>query len=256
MFLQKPKKQNCDVRMRNTMLNILLCDDEAEAAQRLAGAIKALPDYDAGEMQLCCVTDPAAMPDIDFTPYDLVFLDIDMGSMDGIELARRMRTVRTDSILIFVTNFVEYAPEGYEVNAFRYLVKQELGLRLPRYFADALALCRRLHREVEIVCQGEPVPIAVQSLVYVEGLGHEQCLHLKDTAREALYTRKTMAELAALLEPLGFLRVHKSYLVNMAYLGRLRSTGAELTTGETLPVGARSYRENNRKFTNWMVQQL
>lgn len=256
MFLQKRKKQNCHVRMRNTMLNILICDNEAEAAQRLAGMLTALPDYDAGEMRVCCVTDPAAMPDIDFAPYDLVFMDIDMEPLDGIELARRMRKVRTDSILIFATNFVEYAPEGYEVNAFRYLVKQELELRLPRYFSDALALCRRLHREVEIACQGEAVSITVQSLVYVEGLAHEQCLHLKGTARETLYTRKTMAELEALLEPLGFLRVHKSYLVNMAYLGRLRSTGAELTIGETLPVGARSYRENNRKFTNWMVQQL
>lgn len=256
MFNKTAKNKKRYARMRKTMLNILICDDEPAVAHRLAEMLTALPDWVPDEMRACCVCDPTAMPEIDFEPYDLVFMDIDMGPVDGVDLARQMRKVRTDSILIFVTNFVEYAPEGYEVNAFRYLVKEELELRLPRYFSDALVLCRKLHREIEIVCQKGTVTVAVQSLVYVESLKHEQGLHLKGAACETLYTRKTMADLEKLLEPLGFLRIHKSYLVNMAYLSQLRSTGAELSTGEALPVGARGYRENNQKFLNWMVQQL
>ena len=51
---------------------------------------------------------------------DLIFLDIDMESVNGIQLAAKFREVRKDSILIFVTNYGEYAAEGYEVNAFRF----------------------------------------------------------------------------------------------------------------------------------------
>lgn len=53
----------------------------------------------------------------------------------------------------FVTNFSEYAPEGYEVDAFRYLAKSELEKKLPTHFEDALAMCRTRQRKVEILCR-------------------------------------------------------------------------------------------------------
>lgn len=236
------------------MLNILICDDEPAVAAGLAQRIRSQPDYSDHVMRLRCITQPGEMLAEDLSPYDLLFLDIDMGAVNGIELARRLRQTRPDAVLIFVTNYIEYAPEGYEVNAFRYLSKQELALRLPRYFSDALAVCRARQSTVEILCKGEPLPLEVRSLVFIESTGHEQCLHLKDARRETLATRMTMTELEELLAPHGFLRIHKGFLVNMAWLRRLTSTGAELTDGTLLPVGARSYRENKRKFLSWTVQ--
>lgn len=236
------------------MLQILICDDNAAFAGEMEQRITALPDFLPGVMQIHCLTDPEEMREERFTVYDLLFMDIDMGKVNGIELARRMRAVRPDAVLIFVTNFIEYAPEGYEVNAFRYLSKQELDRRLPRYFSDALTVCRARLSTVEILCKGERLPLTVRSIVYIESTGHEQCLHMKDAERKTLVTRTTMAELEELLVPHGFLRIHKGFLVNMAYLRQLKSTGAELTDGTTLPVSTRSYRENKRKFLNWTVQ--
>lgn len=188
------------------MLNILICDDEPAVAAGLAQRIRSLPDYSDHAMRLRCITQPGEMLAEDLSPYDLLFLDIDMGAVNGIDLARRLRQTRPDAVLIFVTNYIEYAPEGYEVNAFRYLSKQELELRLPRYFSDALAVCRARQSTVEILCKGEPLPLEVRSLIYIESTGHEQCLHLKDARRETLATRMTMTELENLLAPHGFLR--------------------------------------------------
>lgn len=56
-------------------------------------------------------------------PYDIALLDIDMGETNGIELAKKLRAENENIVIIFITNFIQYAPEGFEVQAFRYLLK-------------------------------------------------------------------------------------------------------------------------------------
>ena len=239
-----------------SMVHILICDDDAVFAQDMAKKILALPAYSPKSMNVQCLTDVSAMSAGELTKFDILFLDIDLGDKNGIELARTMRVHNAEAVLILVTNFSEYAPEGYEVDAFRYLPKAELERKLPGYFSDALAVCRTRQRKVEIFCEGESMPVPVQTIVYVESKGHEQLLHLVGWSRKELYTRMTMLQLEELLFPQGFLRIHKQFLVNMAYLQSLQSTGAVLTTGKSLKASARNYRENQRKFTNWKAQQI
>lgn len=238
------------------MVRILICDDDAVFAQNMVERIQALPAYSPKSMQVCCLTDVQSMSAGALAKFDILFLDIDLGDKNGIELARTMREHNAEAVLILVTNFSEYAPEGYEVDAFRYLSKSELDHKLPTYFSDALAVCRTRQRKVEIFCEGESMPVPVQALAYVESQGHEQCLHMVGWPKKELYTRLTMTQLEELLFPQGFLRIHKRYLVNMAYLQSVQSTGAVLTTGKSLPVGARSYRENKQKFVKWQAQQI
>lgn len=238
------------------MVHILICDDDPNFAQAMSQKILALPEYSTKSMTLQCLTDITALQADTLAQGNILFLDIDLGEKNGIDLARTMRRSNPEAVLIFVTNFNEYAPEGYEVDAFRYLAKSDLDKKLPIYFSDALAVLRKRQRKVEILCEGESVPVPVQALAYVESQGREQCLHLVGGPREKLFTRLTMSHLEELLFPQGFLRIHKSFLVNMAYLQSLQSTGAVLTTGQCLPVGARSYRENKKEFVKWQAQQL
>lgn len=239
-----------------SMLQILVCDDDAAFAQGMAKKILALPAYSPKSMNVQCLTDVSAMSAGLLTKFDILFLDIDLGNKNGIELARTMREHNAEAVLILVTNFSEYAPEGYEVDAFRYLPKAELDRKLPGYFSDALAVCRTRKRKVEIFCEGESMPVPVQAIAYVESKGHEQLLHMVGWSKESLYTRLTMVQLEELLFPQGFLRIHKQFLVNMAYLQSLQSTGAVLTTGKSLKASARNYRENRKKFVNWKAQQI
>ena len=100
------------------MLHIVVCDDETAFAENLTRKIEALPAFSPRSMRVCCLTAPEALP---AQPCDLLFLDIDLGAVNGIDVARALRPTHPDTVLIFVTNYKEYAPEGYEVNAFRYL---------------------------------------------------------------------------------------------------------------------------------------
>ena len=123
----------------DSMLHILICDDDTAFTNTLQSAIAALPDYHRRQMQTICVNDPRVLTKTDIQRADLVFLDIDMGDINGMKLARQMRAIRKDFVLIFVTNYGEYAAEGYEVNAFRFLPKLQLAEKLPSYFRQALA---------------------------------------------------------------------------------------------------------------------
>lgn len=237
-------------------MNILICDDDPTFIASLSQKIMRLPDFAPKAMHIKAFSDPDSLRQEDFSACDLLFLDIDMGAINGIDLARQMRKTNSETVLIFVTNFREYAPEGYEVDAFRYLAKSDIDKKLPSYFSDALALCRTRQRKVEVFCEGESMSVPVQALIYVESQGHDQCLHMIGWPREKLYTRLTMAQLEELLFTQGFLRIHKRYLVNMTYLQTLQSTGAFLTTGQSLPASARSYRENKKKFIRWQAQQI
>lgn len=238
------------------MIHILICDDDPAFVCILSKKISLLPTYSSRSMSLRSITDITAMNSDVIAQNEIIFLDIDLGEKNGIELARSMRKINPEAVLIFVTNFSEYAPEGYEVDAFRYLSKLELDKKLPIYFSDALSICRKRQKTVEIFCEGENIPIPVQVLFYIESQGHEQCLHLVGGPRKKLFTRWTMKQLEELLVPHGFLRIHKSFLVNMSHLQSLQSTGAILTNGYNLPVGARSYRENKQKFIKWQAQQI
>ena len=71
-------------------------------------------------------------------PYDIALLDIDMGETNGIELARKLRASNENIVIIFITNFIQYAPEGFEVQAFRYLLKADLSAKLDSYFDSAV----------------------------------------------------------------------------------------------------------------------
>lgn len=239
------------------MLQILVVDDEADFATRLTKALQTLPSYSPKAMKVESLTDPEQMTDPhQYTDCDLLFLDIELGQENGVALARRLRAAGMDAVLIFVTRFKEYAPEGYEVGAFRYLAKSELKEKLPEYFEAALEACRQRRRTVEILCDGEIVPVPVGALLYIESMGHTQTLHLQGGGRETLQTRMTLGKLEELLQPCGFLRIHKGYLVNMARLHSLKSTGAQLCNGLVLPVGSSNYRRNKERYLLWRAQQV
>lgn len=120
-------------------INILLCDDDKDFLQRLTEVVTSQP-LPLG--MSVCVTKSAyssAITDRQLSQYQIMFLDIDMDERSGMDIARRVRELHLDTIIIFVTNYPEFSMEGYEVRAFRYLLKQEMQQKLPLYFRDALA---------------------------------------------------------------------------------------------------------------------
>ena len=201
-------------------------------------------------MQIECVHDPNALKKAAVQKTDMIFLDIDMGDVNGIALARQMRTIRKDAVLIFVTNYGEYAAEGYEVSAFRFLPKLQLAEKLPDYFRQALAACRSRTRTLNALCDGEGTNIVLDELVYVETEERMLIFHRAEPAAP-LKSRMSLRTLEEKLAEDGFLRIHNSFLINMSYIAALQTSGVTLTTGQTLPISLHGYKTIKTKYMAW-----
>ena len=242
--------KNLTTKAGDGMLHILLCDDDAIFTETLKRLIEAQPEFNRRYMQIECVHDPNALKKAAVQKADMIFLDIDMGDVNGIALARQMRTIRKDAVLIFVTNYGEYAAEGYEVSAFRFLPKLQLAEKLPGYFRQALVACRSRTRTLNVLCDGEGTNIVLDELVYVETAERMLIFHRAEPAAP-LNSRMSLRTLEEKLAEEGFLRIHNSFLVNMSYIAALQTSGVTLTTGQTLPVSLHGYKTIKTKYMAW-----
>ena len=152
----------------NFSMRILVCDDDAAFAGQLAEKIEAIVKPQMPRSTVDCATDAALLRALPLAKYDLAFLDIDMGPLNGVDLAHRLHELRPDMLLIFVTNYVEYSLQGYEVQAFRYLLKAEMPQKLGRYVQQALTAYRKTRDTVHIFCDGEDVELQPQQILYAE----------------------------------------------------------------------------------------
>lgn len=162
-----------------------------------------------------------------------VFLDIEMAGLNGMDTARRLRAFSPDVPLIFVTNMMQFALEGYEVNAADFIVKPldytALSLRLERF-------ARRLERDSErflLVKQGgQTLRCDVREITYIEALNKKTILHRCHgepiTCSDPLYALEKSLES-------GFFRCHNAFLVNLDHIEAISAVEVTLH-GEQVPV--------------------
>lgn len=234
-------------------VRILVCDDDAAFAGRLRQLLLDQPRRKDTRMEVTVCTDPARISDGVLAQFQLLFLDIDMQARSGLAVARRVRDLQLDALLIFVTNYVEFSPAGYEVGAFRYILKENLAAKLPLYYREALEQLARRKAVFHYFAGGEPYTLPYTSLLYFESRLRMVELHTLDGETRSFYG--TMEKLEQDLRGEGFLRVHKSYLVNMRYIESLRSEGVLLRGGTELPVSRRKFSESKLCYMNWRARE-
>ena len=129
-------KKHSHVQWRDFKMNVLVCDDDQQIVDSIIEELKKKSEETHVALRFYGFSQPSQ---IDLSlPYDIALLDIDMGETNGIELARKLRAENGNIVIIFITNFIQYAPEGFEVQAFRYLLKSDLSAKLYSYFDSAV----------------------------------------------------------------------------------------------------------------------
>lgn len=148
--------------------------------------------------------------------YDIVFMDIVMPGINGIETAKKLRVVDGSVVLVFITNMAQYAINGYEVDATDFLLKPV------SYFTFALKLSkimrlleRRKDADYAIKTADGDVRVRVSDIYYIESVKHYVIFH---TSGGDYRMRMSMTEAEAVFEPKSFSRCSTSYLVNLAHI--------------------------------------
>ncbi|MBM6696244.1 response regulator transcription factor [Bifidobacterium pullorum subsp. saeculare] len=198
------------------MITIALVDDDDADARVTASMIDRYFDGDASRYAVTRFADGDSLLRDYKASFDLMFLDVEMPGTDGVTVARRLRVVDDQTVLVFTTKMAQYAVEGYDVDAIGYLLKPL------NYYAFAIKMrkaedivARRRSVTVPLTVGSETVFVPSADIRYVEVLDHALLYHTGEGIRKVWASLKDAAET---LEPVGFVPVSRYCLVNLEWV--------------------------------------
>ena len=200
-------------------INIAICDDEIACIQMLEKALAAFDHipticepYSSGQALIKDCRENGRR-------FDAVFLDLEMPGMNGFETAKALRDIDQTCILVFVTSYEKYAVEGYEYDAFRYLVKPVETEKLKRTMNGIAEVLADRHKSF---CFSDinknTIRIDCDDILYFECRNHIIEVHTKSTT---YHMRKSISDLEKMYEKEIFGRSHKSFLVNYKHVQKI-----------------------------------
>lgn len=217
-----------------------IVEDETVYADMLAGLIKNCCPEEKAETSCFKSGEELLESAWQNEEYAVFFIDIELPGRNGMETARLLRENGYQEMIVFTTNYEQFVYEGYEVEAFRYLLK-------PVKQSDVAVCMERVKQNMQKRALGfsynrKRYQIAYKEIVYISSYGHYLTVHTLDQSYEWKYLLK---DLQGTL-PEQFVRCHRSFIVNMDYVRKLDGKRILLKSGEEIDV-AGGYLEEVRK---------
>lgn len=222
------------------MISCLAIDDEPLALRQLASYIEKIPFL---RLVASCHSAKEAMAVLNEESIDAIFVDINMPDLNGLDF---VRSLSVPPLVVFTTAYSEYAVEGYKVDAVDYLLK-------PFGLTDLQRAAGKLQRRYEMMHRTEVSPvddddciflktdykvvrISVANIIYIEGMSEYLRIYLEgeDKPIIALLSMKKMEER---LQGRHFMRVHRSYIINLKHIKEMNKSRLTLSNDASMPIG-------------------
>lgn len=234
-------------------MKIAICDDLEQERITLRNALSAFFQREGMQVQLCEFTSGEALLQ-NYTPdsFSLVFLDVYMGGITGVETARRLREIDPNCLMVFITTSLEHGADAFDVDAFHYLVKP----LDPQKLEAVMLRWKNILAEIQTVtlkCSRSTRQIPVREILYIEVSGRVSTVH---TVNEVIPTSMTLSSLEELLPAEQFVKPIRYLLAALRYIQNIGDTHLTLTDGTALNL-ARAERENLRQaLSTYRLRQL
>lgn len=184
--------------------------------------------------------------------YDIIFLDIQMNGMNGIDTARALRQKADNTVLIFITGVKEYVFDAFDVAAFHYLIK-------PIEENKFWEVCDRAVLEVTKKKQNPSGQIFIKTRSQSITLEQSDVLYIESRAKKVeIHTKTNIVEAYAAISELekqlvgSFYRCHRGYLVNMAFIAGYENDSITLNNGETIILSKDKYSEFVKVYMRYL----
>ena len=235
-------------------LRIAITDDLNSEREKLSSAIAApfekvglaignIDEFTSGE---------ALLRQFSAGKYDLIFLDIYMGGISGVETAKRIRSIDKNVMLVFVTTSNEFASESYAVKANLYLLKPIRSDSI-KQLAETLAQQMQNTRSVAALPDGTVIPLS--SLVYTSCSGHYVNVYLVGSEPLKIRTtHKIMYEALSKYE--GIISCNKGVLVSLANVAKLDGENFTMINGDTVPISRRKMTQIKNDYTRFVLNRI
>ena len=177
--------------------------------------------------------------------YDILLLDIEMGSMDGVTMAKQIRKNNDTVQIIFITGYSDYILEGYEVAALHYLMKPVKEEKLCSVLDRAVEKLSKDEKVLNFEIGGEMIRVPIYQIRYAEVFGNYVTIH----AAGDITVKMTLGEIEKQLDE-RFYRVGRSCIVNLTQVSRVTRTEIKLLEGIAIPLPRGAYDGINRAIIN------
>lgn len=219
------------------MLNIAICDDEKNICSYIEKrTIECLAKADE-EADIKIFFDSSELIEScedNAVEFDIIFLDIKMKTLNGVECAKILREKEVNALIVFVTSSAEYVFSGYEVKAFRYILKTDLVNAFERIFGECLTeLNKNIKDFYTVKTASEVRNIPLSEILYFESNRRVINIH---THKEDISFYGKLDEAEKTLKDKDFIRTHQSFLVNAHKIKSVKKDCVELSDGNVLPV--------------------
>ena len=181
-------------------------------------------------------------------PFDMIVLDIQMGKINGIELAKKIREIDKNVIIAFISGMANYVFEGYEVQAIRYILKPFKEKKVYELLDYASTRKGKEDKYFILSVSGEKKKINYDDIIYIESMGHYIVFHLENIEYDYKYN---ISDLCLELSESEFIRTHRSYVVNLKYIEKITKNDCQLINNIKVPLSRNSYKVVNEKFINY-----
>lgn len=237
---------------------IFLCEDNKQYMHELVHLLKEVSVEKNWNFQISGYTDGKMLFDEIIKRKnkkeplpEVVISDVEMPRMDGIELGKALKKELNDCIFVLQTSFMEYAIEGYETGAFRYLLKPVQKNDVLKIFAE---IYERKSREKMVVFKTseEEICAKIADILYIDAEDKYLMVHTVD---DNYLIRGSLGDLEEELSEFGFYRIHRKYLVNMWHHKSIRNDKLIMANNDVLPLSRRKEKDYRSAFMRFMEER-
>ena len=224
---------------------IAICDDFEQDAKYIASAVNKWAEKERIllDVEVFPSADSFLFHYADHKDFDIMLLDIEMPSMSGIELAKKIRLENDAVQIIFITGFIDYISEGYDVAALHYLMKPLSEDKLSEVLNRAVLKIRKNEKSLFLSISGEMVRILIYQIKYLEVQQNYVTVH----AKKDYTVKKTLGEFESELDE-RFYRIGRSFIVNLSCIDKITKNSVHLSDGSVIPLPRGQYESLNKAF--------
>lgn len=238
------------------MINIAICDDDNEMVQSLKSSISKYSTSHAIEFEVHTFScgEKLLESKLDF---DLVFLDIEMGGIDGIKTAQLFREIDRRARIVYVTNHSELALQSYAVHPFDFVVKPFVQERIFSVLDDLTRyLSENAAKDTVIQLKGEdgPLLLSLKNIYVFEYTGNRRITVYTDS--EQYQIKGSLSDIFSLINSESFVSPHKSFIVNMEHIDKLNNFTLYTTNGIEVPVAQKKLKEFHNEFSRFIKNYI
>lgn len=203
------------------MVHIAVVEDDSGYREKILNYLKEYEQESKERFHISVFTDGNEIAEEYKADYDIILMDIEMGFMDGMTAAGKIRKLDSEVVIIFITNMPQFAMEGYKVDALDYVLKPIGYYAFSQRIDRALSrMKRRKKRYLTISIKGGLKKIDVSQITYIEVSDHELVYH---TEGGDFLTKGSLSEVENEMKDSGFFRCNKCYLLNLDYVEMMQN---------------------------------